>query len=134
MKDQKQQRSNTLSSRSRRRLSYDRNQYNREMFNKAYTLPAPVISTDPMTKTELTQSNSISASFHYFDEPFSYTGLSSPKLSPIRSNSRSKNDQKNKDFGKEITDNFLFKDSWPQEIERVIHYEKVELRKIPNNI
>ncbi|CAI2175207.1 20739_t:CDS:2 [Funneliformis geosporum] len=136
---------NTLSTRSRqRRLSYDRNQYNREMFNKAYTLPTPIITTEPMTTKELTRSTSSSSSisapvlnYHYFDEPYSYTGLSSPKLNPICSESlisRSKNEQKYRDLGKEITDNFLFKDSWPQEIVGITHHEKVESRKIPNNI
>jgi len=111
------------------------------MFFKAYN-PAPIetaktIKTTKTTETAETTKTTETASVPiiecpYTDEPYTFTGLSSPNLRPykiittdVSANGLlkppSRNDQNRRrnsspigrDFGKEITDNFLLSDSWP---------------------
>ena len=143
----------------KRKMSYDRTLFNREMFNKAYNLTtstsassppsnrleiststssiqepssSPTISISPTASPiEMTSVSTSVSTTIISDEPYSFTGLSSPNLSPykfVTTNSSvdgllappSINDQNRsrkrnnspfgRDFGKEITEDFLFGD------------------------
>src|SRR5688572_26972566 len=68
----------------RRQLSYDRTLYHREMFYKAYN-PAPTETVTDSASDLASASTSASVPIiecPYSDEPYTYTGLSSPNLRP----------------------------------------------------